>query len=254
MEAYVNKFRKSVQGYTIAQVKIIGEKEYAVRIGKEIVLRSLTFLRIFSPANLHPKLTENFNILGTERKDKVTCFTFDENEIGSAVEYFERSFKVRTLTTQDLEEINRLGLTTLNRILVKPKKSGFEEKVLDALGLYSKSTLLSEPQDKLVYMLSAIESILLKNISEPIQKNIGERMAMLIGKTYDERKAIINDVDNIYRIRSRFLHHGYTIDELELLARFMKSVWKFVITLIGKVEEFKTKEEFIEHLEKMKLS
>src|SRR5438874_349915 len=58
----------------------------------------------------------------------------------------------------------------------------------------------NEVADKLVFVLVSLESMLLKDSNEPITKNIGERMAFLIGQSMDERKAIIQNVDVAYRI------------------------------------------------------
>ena len=66
--------------------------------------------------------------------------------------------------------------------------------------------------DKLVYILASLESILLKNDSEPIQKNLGERMAFLIGPTVEARKTIIANVVETYArrvLRSCTMAKGY---------------------------------------------
>ncbi len=249
---YIEKYRKKTQGNTIAEITILAEDEHAIKIAKEKVLKSLSILRVFSPSNLHPKLTEGFNILGSERNDRVNCQFYKEGVVDRTLEYLEHSYKLRTISKQDMEETRRLGLDIINDVLIKSKKSEFQEKVLDALDLYSKSTMLPGPEDKLIYILSAIESMLLKDTGEPIQKNLGERMAFFVGKTPEERIAIKADVENIYNIRSKFLHHGYTIEESEMLAGFMRTAWNFIIKLIGEINKYNTKLEFIEHFEKIK--
>jgi len=45
----------------------------------------------------------------------------------------------------------------------------------------------------------------LKDSNEPIQKNLGERMAFIIGESLEERKKIVANVEDFYRIRSRLV-------------------------------------------------
>ncbi len=246
--------RKKMQGYTVAEVKVLAENKHAIMIGKEKVLKSLAILRALSYSNIHPKLTEGFNILGAEKNDGVTCIKFDENYVGSPLEYSEQNYKARTISKQDIEEIRRLGLGVINKVLSEPRKSDFQKKVLEALELYSKNNMLPDPQDKLIYILSAIESVLLKDPKEPIQKNLSERMALYIGKTYDQRIEIKINVEKIYNKRSKFLHHGSVIDESEMLTSFMKTAWIFIVKLIGDMDKYNTKQEFIEHIEVIKFS
>ena len=62
-------------------------------------------------------------------------------------------------------------------------------------------------------IIGALEMILLRNDTEPIQQNIGERMAFVVGRNVNERKAIINNFRRIYSVRSKFLHHGVGSEE-----------------------------------------
>jgi len=56
----------------------------------------------------------------------------------------------------------------------------------------------------MLFVAAAIESLLLKDPHEPIQKSLGERMAFLIGHSLAERKEIVKAVEGFYRIRSAF--------------------------------------------------
>lgn len=75
--------------------------------------------------------------------------------------------------------------------------------------------------------LTVLESLLLKDGNEPIQKSLGERMAVLVGRTVDERLAVIKNVTDTYRLRSQFIHHGQSIgiDDMQTLQTFMVNTW-----------------------------
>jgi hypothetical protein len=108
----------------------------------------------------------------------------------------------------------------------------------------------------MVFVIAAIESLLLKDSNEPIQKNLGERMAFIVGKTLDERKPIVANVDEFYRIRSRLIHHGReaTARDTAVIDAFFFNVWWTFRHLLASVDQYKTKTDLISTLEDRKLS
>jgi len=58
--------------------------------------------------------------------------------------------------------------------------------------IYSRNSIATDISDKLLFVLVALESMLLKDSNEPLQKNIGERMAFLVGDSAQSRKVIAN--------------------------------------------------------------
>jgi hypothetical protein len=50
------------------------------------------------------------------------------------------------------------------------------------------------------------------------------------------------------------VHHGHTIDELEIVRRFMLETWVLFTKLASFSRRFGTKEQLIDHLDAMKLS
>ena len=141
----------------------------------------------------------------------------------------------------------------LSDIVVKEKRTEFESLILNTSLLYSKAAFTAEPLEKLVYVLSALESTLLKNESEPIQQNLAERLAIFTSHELVERKAIIKTIRSVYGLRSRYLHHGNTTDELEDISEFLYYVWIFYVKLLGQSQSFNNKKEFLDAIDDRKL-
>jgi hypothetical protein len=103
-----------------------------------------------------------------------------------------------------------------------------------------------------------MESILLRNDTEPIQQNVGERMAFIntagSQNTVEERQRIIRNLKEAYALRSKFVHHGSSVEDRETVRQFMINAWALFTTLAKASQRFETKEELIDHLEAMKLS
>jgi hypothetical protein len=109
----------------------------------------------------------------------------------------------------------------------------------------------------LVYILVALESLLLKDSNEPIGTSLRERMAVLINQTLDGRLSVIKNVKDTYGLRSSFIHHGKSIGigELEILQTFMRNAWLCLHVILTKnANQFATKADFVEAVERLKLS
>jgi hypothetical protein len=144
-----------------------------------------------------------------------------------------------------LENLHRLASDT---------STEFSRSLYDALILYSRQTLAFEVSGKLVFTLSALESMLLRDSNEPIQKNLGERIAFLIGQSPAERKDIVKNIDVTYRIRSAFVHHGQTARHVETVDHFLINAWTTFSRLMDLSVKYKTKAALIGALEDLKMS
>ncbi|MGB6128126.1 MAG: hypothetical protein WBG30_05195 [Psychrilyobacter sp.] len=95
---------------------------------------------------------------------------------------------------------------------------------------------------------------MLKTQGEPIQQNVGERFAFYSKKKSTERKELVKLFRKIYDIRSKFIHHGKEIENMDTISLFMENVFKFFFHLMLDLENFKTKEDFIKHIDEIKFS
>lgn len=159
------------------------------------------------------------------------------------------------LSDEDVSKNKRLfGFDNVSELLTLERGSKFQDVLLDAVLLYSRGTREKDLAGRLVYTLVALESVLLRNDTEPIQQNVGERMAFLIADTVEKRKAAIRNLKDAYALRSRFVHQGHTIDELETVRSFVLDAWVLFLELAKASRKYDTKEQLIDHLEAMKLS
>ncbi|SRR5713101_1504420 len=145
-------------------------------------------------------------------------------------------------------------LEQLNRLATEGAKTGYQEALLDALLLYSRSSIVSDPADKIVYLFAALESLLLRNDNEPITKNLGERMAFMIGKDVASRKAIVANTSDTYQLRSAFVHHGNSVGDLETLRVLTLNAWTCFYNALSWQDRIQDKEQRITALEDRKLA
>lgn len=250
-----NKIRQDYQGYAAVKIELECEPDFANELAIMTSQRVSGLLGIYSNAILIPDIKCICQIKGTENLKQCTTISLlgkDALSIYSSV-LDQPSLTHWHISEKDLDEYAKCGLGILSDIVVKEKPTEFEALILNTSILYSKAAFTSEPLEKLVYVLSALESTLLKNESEPIQQNLAERLAIFTSHELTERKAIIKTIKSVYGLRSRYLHHGNTADELEDISEFLYYVWIFYVKLLGQSQSFNNKKEFLDAIDDHKL-
>lgn len=253
---FFEKIRHDYQGLAAIVTTITAEPDYASDYALEEAQKITAVLGIFSGATLIPDIKCISNIKGSENVSKFTILSRSDNEglrmTNSIID--KSSIKYWRLGQREIIEIQKTGLDTISSLLASDSPTNFEKAVLNSIFLYSKSAFTADPVEKVVYMLSSLESILLKNESEPIQQNLAERIAVFTAQELSKRKFIIKTIKSAYGVRSRYLHHGHTSSEMEIISEFMMQVWIFYIQLLANVAQFRSQEEFVNALDDHKLS
>ena len=144
------------------------------------------------------------------------------------------------------------GLEKISTIQKKKPRTQFEEQLLAALQLYGKSCISNEMGDKLLYIVTALESLLVKDSNEGLIQNVSDRLAFVIAEEGSERQKVITNYKETYALRSRFVHHGQNVDDQEKVAEFMRNARQLFFAAIARSNEFATKDEFVRAIEKVK--
>ncbi len=245
--------RSVVQGCAAVAVKIYAEKQKALEVARQEVETAAAFLRFFSPANWTPKLRSYCTPLGSENLRRRAELFIDNGSIANYSRGVLDSGGYWVLSNSDFANFPGV-LHRLSALSGERNRSPFQQSLFDALLIHSRNSVAIEPADKLVYILVAIESMLLRNSNEPLGKNIGERMAFLIGNSVESREAVLSNVEDVYRLRSSFIHHGHSIGDLGVLSNFMLNAWTCLAVLLENKDRFRTKDDLISALEHMKFS
>lgn len=256
VKKFFDEFRQEYQGYVVVEIRLTCEPSFANAVALEVASRAMDLLGIYSGAVLIPDVKCLSRIKGTENFNQYTTVTKSQDGgLGIQKGILDRvSARQWLISKSDLDEYSRCGLGILSQIAGREKQTEMESTILSMAFLYSKAAFTSDPMEKLVYMLSALESTLLRNESEPIQQNLAERLAFFTSQDLSERKAIIKNVRNVYGLRSKYLHHGHSSSDLEELSTFFVRVWIFYVQLVINSGHFKTKSEFLDAIDDLKLT
>jgi hypothetical protein len=256
VDQYVLRLRHDLQGLAASTIKGSAEPQRAYEIALEESERAVAALGLYHVAAITmPEVASYTALLGTENSEQIRYLELEEGNIRKDHQKQGPDKPVVNfdLSDEDIYRVKAMGFDNVNELLTLERRTSFQEKLLDALLLYSRSTREKDLAGRFVYMFAAIESLLLRNDTEPVQQNVGERMAFLITDNPENRKAAVRNLKATYTLRSKFVHHGHTtIDELDTVKTFMINSWALFIRLAKDSHRYKTKEQLIDHLEDTK--
>ncbi len=256
MEFMFERKRSEIQNRAVAIVKVEAEKDHAYEIASEETERAMSILRFFSVTNLYPTQTCYSAPIEKQHLDGDVYFVIKDGKVLHDVSgTTDKSYQPWVLRKKDLIEFKKTGLDTLSKLLVTETLTDFQQKLLEALFLYSKASLAKEISDRLIYTLVALETVFVKNQTEPLQDNISLRMAFMHPVGIEQRKEIITNIKDTYALRSSFIHHGKKVDikDEQILKKFMWNTWISIQGLIPLAAKGITKEQFFEKLENRRI-
>lgn len=250
-----DRFRSNYQGRAVAEFCVESEPIFAQEFCLNEANKITDLLGIYSPAIYAPNIECGTKPKGMERNLSFTAIISHEDSTTITESLLNKgSMQTRYLSDKRLQEYGECGLFIISKLATKKTLSNFEKSILNMAYLYSKAAFTPNPLEKIIYILSSLESILLKNESEPIQQNLAERIALFIDNKLNTRKDIIKNIRNIYSFRSKFLHHGHTLHDLEEFSIFYKNIWLFFVKLVLSFDKFSTKQDFINTIDDIKLT
>lgn len=250
-------FRRRFQGLAAVVTTVRAEPQRATEYASEQAEDATSLLAFFSGALLlpevkcltRPKGSENSETRTTlVHSDSADIFTVSSKVLDLA------SAQISRLAASEIEHMRMKLLDKLSALLTKSDPSAFEQAAATSVLLYTKAAFTASPVDKLVYILTSLESMFLKNDNEPIQQNLAERLAMLTTKGLEPRKKVLGAVKAVYAIRSKYLHHGHASSDLAAITEFLRIAWGAVWAVVANTERFKNKAAFIEAIDDRKLA
>jgi hypothetical protein len=254
-DLFEQRLKKEFQGWSAGVITLAAEPKAAEDLAIHETERSLAILSMFSTAALTPKATCYAAVMGRENIESINAFTFKDGVFsGLSWRQVDKSQTIWNLDNATVADARKAGLDILSELLSRAKPTEFQKTVLASVLLYAKATRATELSNKLVYLLASLEGMFLKDENEPIQQNLGERIATLIGTNLENKKGIIKNIKAIYGLRSAFLHHAHTIDNRNELEMFMRNAWRATMSAAGKHDSFTTRQDFASAIDDRKLS
>ena len=255
IEAQFDEYERELQGLASVVVEIKAEPKRAYEVALEDAETVAAIFRFFSPAIFIPNKSTCCAPLGDKEPRYERYFVLKGDTLYSSVHgSHDLELGPWRITPGMLEMWQQVGLGNLIELLFKGSRSDFEESVASSLIKYTKGALARTPGDKLMYVCSALESLLLKDQSEPIQQNVADRIAYTICGPAKDRLQVVENFKAAYKMRSQFVHHSQSVEESDTLTTFLFNVWRFYGNVIHRYLHLETRADFLSELDTLKYS
>jgi len=249
--SFISKLRKDHQGKVVGTVNLKAEAEKAVELAEWEVDRAVMVLKYLSPYAFSPKNAALFGRKGMTWLPLRELFVFSndlpvihEGIVGNQSYFFK-------IDENLLAHMKRAGLDRLSELLLKVDLSEYEELLFTSLYTFTKAISQIGYHEKIVFILSALEIMFLKDSGEPIQISVGQRLGFFIDHQPDKRREAVSLINDAYKIRSNFIHHGQKKEDYEIMCKLQYSCWKALNIMINNHDKFKSKQEFMLYLERL---
>jgi hypothetical protein len=255
LASFINRERASMQGSIAACIKVRAERVMASEVAQDAANQAIGLLRFLSPVNFTCQLVSYCMPLGKENILQTRELFIESGRIKGASKRSIEQGPAGWNVDEDFQVWPGL-LEALSDLSSRRHSTNFKRDLYGALQLHSGHTVATDIAQKILYVTAAIESILIRDSNEPIQKNLGERLAFVVGDTVKERKEIVAIVDKFYRVRSDLFHHGRVVktEHLSVVDDFFSKVWFAFLRLIAQSDQYTTKDLLITALEERKLT
>lgn len=245
--------RQKYQGLASVVVEIEAVKDHAMHRAVELAEVIVGLLRLYSDAAYVPWLTCASAIIGTEYVASTTAISYGHDGRFAMTQQELKPLPYSwQISANDWARMSANHLGLLANLLDDTNLSDFQNRVRTSILTYSKGLTLRELGDRLVYSLSALEGLLLRDSSEPIQQNLGERLAFMLHKDPAERQEIVRIVREIYGIRSRYVHHQKSVSEQAAFEKFFPIARAALFGALGNTPNFATAFDFVNAIDRVK--
>jgi hypothetical protein len=248
--------RTSYQGRVYTRYRCTAEPMHAEALAIQHTDRALELLRMFDSAARDVRARSPIGRMGQVSPAQQHAFLMDPDGTPQSLSTeIERAAAVDFIVHEPLlAQVRQSGIGLADQLLWKSPLTTLEQHGLDAISHFAHGVALPAPQDRLIHAMVAVESLLVKDLNEPIQGPVGRRIALLTASTLDARKQVIADFQEGYGLRSGFLHHGHRFKNEAVANRVLQLCWVAIDAVMRRTQRFKTKKDLLRDLEDELLS
>lgn len=250
-EAAFDRLRGRLQAATAACITVDAEPLKAVQIAAEEADAAIGILRLACPVllNVYQWAPVDPAIL-----DAMEGTRFLRVE-GGVIQSDQSALPVRmcnqwVFTDQDIEH-NMRWIWNFGHNLLVINRNEFQDLLLSSLLHFSKSMLKSDTSERLMYVITALEALFVRE-HEPIVQNLRERLAVMQGSDLDKRRKALATITKVYDLRSRFVHRAVAVADMSVLADFFAEAWEAMFFVLNNYNKWRTKVEFLDYVDSFK--
>jgi hypothetical protein len=245
---------KYLRNQVCAILAVNAEPERALEIAETESERALDLLRYAIPAIYSKDKGVIIGLQGEYSRNirYAQIFSADGDSFSCRITAVGPGYPLE-LSPQNIEHMKKIGVFALGDLLKKGQLNNFEETLLQGIEWFSRAQTQSEPKNKLLNLITVLETFLTPDGNDPIQKTIAEGTAILLKDDPIRRKKLIRRIKVFYGLRSK-LSHGQGKEILDTdIKELLNIAGSLIMILTEQKDRFISKEELINWIEYKKL-
>jgi hypothetical protein len=252
VDVAIDRWRTEMQGKAAAESHLVAEPRRAVELSRRRSAEAVALLALFHPAMFIPEARSHCVLLGAQQIETATYVILREGRYESKQSHMLPPFPIHwKLSNVEIRQYRQMGLDHAAALLRTATPTDFQKALLEALLLFSRSALSRDFSERLLYIIVALETMLLRNRTEGIQQNLAERVAFLVTTDPKARQQVVADIKGAYHLRSEFVHHGATVEETETVKKIMYHTWNFLNLCLRNISAFKTRDDLFAYIDQL---
>lgn len=238
-----------------AEFKCVAESDLAQERALDETGRVLDFLRFCIPA-----------IYGRDYRVQVGFYgeVAHTNRIIPQFTDVPRSFSMTVtvvgpilpfeVTPYNLEHMRKIGFDIVSQLLSKSASAltDIERALLRSIHWFANAQIQGEAENRLLSIITCFEAMLTPDDNDPIAAAIADGVARIVGGDVDSRVSIKKLIKSYYKKRSAVSHGGAKAILDEELEQLTNLAGQFLTLMIHRKDEFITRKDFLDWIEKEK--
>jgi len=210
-ERLLNDMRGKMQGLAAIYVECFSESFSAVEFMKKIAEDAMMILRFFSPSASDPWHYSVVDMLGNEAIpiSNIVVAGKDSFVYETGIRY--NNFNSWRLSSDDLKNLMNNGLELAGNLIEIDGLSDFGRFVRKSILEFSKGMAFVRRADRLMYVLTALESVFLVHPMEHAARSVGERVALFLSNNREEYQMVFGIIGDSYKLHAS---HGKEFDNI----------------------------------------
>lgn len=194
----------------------------------------------------------DFRLKGDPKSEELSIKFSNENiPIQANIHFNQRHRSLEEIDDDYLNFMNEKGMKIFHDFLRDPKKTELFELLLTTINLFGDALTENILHKRIINLFTIMELLLLKDKNVPILDSLKKYLPILITDNIEVRKEIKENIDKLYEIRSKAIHHSkYEDFQVEQLAKLQEYLFLLLKKLIQLSDSFETKDQVLSEIDR----
>lgn len=235
------------------EVRTMGEKRFAADRALEVAREVAGVIRFMSPSAISGMVPSPVHPLGHDPLPTIQMLRLEGPRlVGAEAEFFHAGLAMWKLSEQEIERLTSGSLANLSYFFDGRPLNDFAQRVRRSFFGFCRAIGRYDAGDRLVGAVSALEYLLVRDKSEPLQYSVADRLAFLTAQTQSDRFEAARTYKRAYALRSGVVHHLAGVEEEEVADALFRLAFLAFHRAITGLSILDSREAFLDALDQVK--